>query len=161
MPFVEDGRGSGKKVATPRTEHLFPTVSSLLQTIHRYSRVSPFKKSSCTLALFYGKFSNQHLGPPPTSKEERAGKVWLATNTSLLPATIIQVVNTGTVWKSCLVEFGEGHLQQVWLLNSSGGQRRSFSEARSGWWGAHCAQGLDLPGAHCSWWSKKLTLLIF
>ena len=93
VPSVEDGRGSGKKVATPRTEHLFPTVSSLLQTIHRYSRVSSFEKFFVHPRFFDGIFSNQHLGPPPTSKEERAGKVWLATNTSLLPATIIQVVN--------------------------------------------------------------------
>ena len=94
VPSVEDGRGSGKKVATPRTEHLFPTVSSLLQQIHIYSRVSPFKKIFVHPRFFDGIFSNQHLGPPPTSKEERAGKVWLATNTSLLPATIIQVGNT-------------------------------------------------------------------
>ena len=94
VPSVEDGRGSGKKVATPRTEHLFPTVSSLIQEIHIYSRVSSFKNFFLHPRFFDGKFSNQHLGPPPTSKEERARKVWLATNTSLLPATIIQVVKT-------------------------------------------------------------------
>ena len=113
VPSVEDGRGSGKKVATPRTEHLFPTVSSLIQEIHIYSRVSSFKNFFLHSRFFDGKFRNQHLGPPPTSKEERARKVWLATNTSLLPATIIQVVNTRIVWKSCLVKIGEGHLEQV------------------------------------------------
>ena len=60
----------------------------------------PSKKIFVHPRSFDGKFSNQHLGPPPTSKEERVGKVWLATNTSLLPATIIQVVNTRIVWKS-------------------------------------------------------------
>ena len=121
----------------------------------------PSKKIFVHPRSFDGKFSNQHLGPPPTSKEERVGKVWLATNTSLLPATIIQVVNMWIVWKSCLVKIGEGHPEQVWFLNCSGGRRRSFSEARSRWWGANCAKGFDLPGAHCSWWSKKLTVFTF